>query len=96
MRTFYSENKEYKTKRIATTEVTQSSGFARNESAKDAGKRNRVWVTMGDALVRDLHSAINGQSRPFGERYSNGLMFPGDPDGPLEEWLNCRCWEEFI
>ena len=96
VRSFYSDTIGWKSKRIATTEVTRSSGYARNESAKDAGKRKRVWVTMGDALVRDLHSAINGQSRPFGERYSNGLMFPGDPDGPLEEWLNCRCWEEFI
>jgi uncharacterized protein with gpF-like domain len=96
MRTFYKENTEQKATRTATTEVAQSSGFARNESAKDAGKRKRVWVTMGDGLVRDLHSAINGQARPFGKRYSNGLMFPGDPGGPPEEVINCRCWEEFV
>ena len=23
--------------------------------------------------------------------YSNGLRFPGDTDGPIEEWINCRC-----
>jgi len=27
----------------------------------------------------------------MGERFSNGLMYPGELGGPAEEVINCRC-----
>lgn len=34
---------------------------------------------------------MDGEVKELDEAFSNGLMFPGDPDGPAEEVCNCRC-----
>jgi len=38
---------------------------------------------------------MDGETRPFNEPYSNGLMYPGDPGGSAEEVINCRCVETY-
>lgn len=50
-----------------------------------------VWQTARDSRVRDSHAAMDGEEVPFGQAFSNGLLFPGDPSGPAEEVINCRC-----
>jgi len=52
------------------------------------------WVTMEDEDVRGLHRPLNGVQRPVGETFRVGeaeLHYPGEPVGPLEGWINCRC-----
>lgn len=52
------------------------------------------WVTMGDEDVRDLHVPLNGVQVPVGETFQVGeseLRYPGEPIGPPEVWINCRC-----
>jgi hypothetical protein len=52
------------------------------------------WVTMQDEDVRDLHRPLNGVQVPVGERFEVGdseLRYPGEPVGPPEVWINCRC-----
>ena len=52
------------------------------------------WVTMQDSDVRDLHRPVNGDQRPVGETFEVGesrLHYPGEPVGPPEVWINCRC-----
>ena len=52
------------------------------------------WVDMNDEDVRPTHVEADGQVVPFGGRFLVGeatLRFPGDPLGPPEEILNCRC-----
>lgn len=52
------------------------------------------WVTMQDEDVRDLHRPLNGVQVPVGERFEVGeseLRYPGEPIGPPEVWINCRC-----
>jgi hypothetical protein len=34
---------------------------------------------------------VDGEIIPMGGTYSNGLQYPGDMSGPIEEWINCRC-----
>ena len=53
----------------------------------------REWSASGDNRVRESHVAIDGETVAWGEAYSNGLMFPGDPSGAAEEVINCRCYE---
>lgn len=58
------------------------------------GTRNKRWVTMHDGAVRETHAAVDGQSRPIAAPFNVGgyeLRFPGDPVGPPEIWINCRC-----
>ncbi len=54
----------------------------------------RAWRTRIDNRERDTHRALNGQTRKWGEAWQtpNGaLRYPGDPDAPAEEVIQCRC-----
>jgi hypothetical protein len=66
--------------------------------AIDAEQVAFVWRTARDARVRDSHQAMEGQRRALGEMFVTGagnqLEYPGDPSGPPEEVINCRCWRE--
>lgn len=51
-----------------------------------------VWAPGIKGGVRDNHLAMDGEERPLGSVFSNGLMFPGDPDGGAKETINCQCF----
>ena len=58
------------------------------------GGRFKRWLSMHDGAVRDTHRVADGQIVPIGETFDVGgydLRFPGDPVGPAENWINCRC-----
>jgi hypothetical protein len=58
------------------------------------GGRFKKWVTMHDSAVRESHRPVDGQIVPIGATFNVGafdLRFPGDPVGPPELWINCRC-----
>ncbi len=40
------------------------------------------------------HLALNGLTIPIGEKFENGLAYPGAP-GPPDETANCNCWLTF-
>jgi SPP1 gp7 family putative phage head morphogenesis protein len=85
---------KYRADRIAQTEVACAYGFARQESMQAAGITRRRWLTSGNNNVRATHQAAHGQERDLNEPFQVGgaaLMFPGDPDGPAEEVINCHC-----
>lgn len=48
------------------------------------------WIGSRDNLVRETHD-IDGEVQPLGQRFSNGLRYPGDVDGPANEVIQCRC-----
>ena len=49
------------------------------------------WVATRDKRTRDTHRHLNGNSVGFNERFSNGLLYPGDSAGEAKEIINCRC-----
>lgn len=57
-----------------------------------------IWRAAKDDRTRDSHRVMDGQKQPAGQDFVTGngshLRFPGDPDGPPEEVINCRCWRE--
>jgi hypothetical protein len=66
----------------------------------DSGVKKKKWVTAKDKAVRGNdpkdkanHVVLNGQIRDINKPFSNGLMHPGDPDGPAKEITECRCIE---
>lgn len=81
--------------RIARTETTRVMGEARNsifEQALSKGiKLEKKWLAAKDDRTRSSHKHLDGEVRPMDKPFSNGLMFPGDPSGPAEEVINCRC-----
>lgn len=51
----------------------------------------KQWDAALDSRTRDSHARLDGEIRELDEKFSNGLMFPGDPSGRPEEVINCRC-----
>lgn len=79
---------------IARTEVIGASNAGSSHAADQTGlKLNKEWLSTRDDRTRDTHVEIDGEIKPKEEKYSNDLMFPGDPNGEAEEVIQCRCTE---
>lgn len=60
---------------------------------------SRQWVTRKDGRVRPAHKAAEGQVRRPGAPFDVGgakLRWPGDPQGPPEQTINCRCKTRYV
>lgn len=54
----------------------------------------KVWLAAEDTRTRETHREADGQRVPLESPFSVGgfdLRFPGDPTGPAQEVINCRC-----
>lgn len=94
---------KYRSEVIARTEALRSVHQGVDEmyrqSIADGTLRpdslSREWNTAHDERVRDSHAAMDGQVQPFGAPFTSGagniLDYPGDPNAPPEETIQCRC-----
>jgi SPP1 gp7 family putative phage head morphogenesis protein len=82
----------WEAERIARTEIHTAQGEA-SHGVIDDNADYRQWITAEDDRVRDSHADMHGQIVRSGDPYSNGLMYPGDMSGDIEEYINCRCVE---
>jgi hypothetical protein len=82
-------------KTIARTEghrIQQMSTVDAQQAAKAKGADVvKQWDATLDGRTRDSHRRVDGEIRELDEKFSNGLMFPGDPNGSAAEVVNCRC-----
>lgn len=88
---------------IARTEMQRVSNIARQESLLQAIEQTgvdpdrvvRIWSATQDDRTRDTHAEMDGQERGFNEPFESPsgalLMYPGDPQAPPGEVINCRC-----
>jgi SPP1 gp7 family putative phage head morphogenesis protein len=81
----------WEAQRIARTEIHNSHNTAVMDTYNEYGVEYTMWISADDERTRESHLEINGEIIRLGDTYSNGLRFPGDTDGPIEEWINCRC-----
>lgn len=81
----------YELEMVARTEIAAQENLGMHEGNKELGVEYEKWRTARDADVRDSHQELEGQIVRVGDRFSNGLEYPGDRSGPIEEWINCRC-----
>jgi len=81
--------------RIARTEghrIQTTAAMDVMESAKEKGADVlKQWDAALDDVTRESHRMVDGEIREVDEKFSNGLMFPGDPAGGAAEVVNCRC-----
>ena len=91
---------EARAQRIARTESHLAVMKGAHEAMKQNGVKQRQWLAGLDERTRPSHLELNGQiqdiSLPFVTEDGVELAYPGDPDGPPEEVINCRCSELII
>ena len=85
---------------IARTETIGALNFGRWESFRviveddpDA-EFELMWLATDDNRTRETHEVAEGQRVPVGTPFTVGgfqLAFPGDPSGPPQEVIQCRC-----
>lgn len=65
------------------------------QAAQLEGTWNHSPTAKDKTHERAFHVTMHGQTRPYGEPFLSGLgnelMFPGDPNSPARETVNCRC-----
>lgn len=81
--------------RIARTETTRLESMGRQDSFQDGAnmgiKMKKVWISTNDKRTRDRHLKMQGEAVGLDERFSNGLLYPGEFGGRAAEVINCRC-----
>lgn len=95
---------KYRSEVIARTEALRSvhegteEAFAQamDDGLIDRDSAVRTWITARDERVREpAHTLLNGIQAEVGEDFisgeGNALRFPGDPNAPASETIQCRC-----
>jgi len=90
---------DWQVQRISRTELMAAyngGGFSGAEAveAEGGGGTFKSWLATHDSRTRHTHNLANGQVVPLRQQFSVGgaaLMFPGDPTGPADEVIQCRC-----
>ena len=81
----------WEAKRIARTEIHNAHNNAVMKTYEALNVEYTQWIAADDDRTRDSHAELNGEIIRMGDTYSNGLQYPGDTSGDIEEWINCRC-----
>lgn len=81
--------------RNARTAMTGAQNGGRLDAMERANENGvevkKGWMATLDDRTRDSHVELDGEEREIDEEFSNGVMFPGDPEGEPAEVYNCRC-----
>lgn len=84
---------------IGRTETMAAINASRHQAWEQAAAKGgfsvddveKGWVSTRDLRTRDTHRHMNGEKARLQQPFSNGLMYPGDPNGAIGEIANCRC-----
>jgi len=75
----------------AVTTVAAISGFATEEAVKQVSRTaEKTWVVTSKN-PRPSHAAMNGETVPVGETFSNGALWPGDSALNVDDLAGCTC-----
>lgn len=89
----------YQARRVARTEaigaLNGGAYFGTVAYAAETGDDMwKQWLGTNDARIRESHRYADGQVQPLADFFSVGaafLLMPGDPNGPADEVIQCRC-----
>lgn len=84
---------------VARTESMGARNAGRQDAfravAEESGEQlEKLWLATSDNRTRPNHRQADGQRVPLEAPFvvgGFGLMFPGDPSGPAQEVIQCRC-----
>lgn len=78
--------------RTAMTGAQNAGKLAAGKKAEEMGiVSGKEWIAVVDGRTRHSHRRLDGEVVGMDEKFSNGLRFPGDPQGKPSEVYNCRC-----
>lgn len=80
-----------KLRSIVRTELTAFESEAAMLRNVELGVNLHEWFTALDDRVRPSHENQHAMIVKIGDVWPNGLRFPGDQIGSIEEWVDCRC-----
>lgn len=79
----------------AVDTVHHMAAFGAYEAVKQTGKDAvKTWHVLSDH-PRPTHEALDGESVGLHDTFSNGLRYPHDPAGDVDETAGCKCELEF-
>jgi hypothetical protein len=79
---------------VARLLATYARERVREAVAVKLGATWKRWQTRMDSRVRPLHRNLQGDWKPIGKPFKTGgfaIMYPGDPEAPLDLTAGCRC-----
>lgn len=86
------KNAAIRNARTMMTSAENGGIFDEHVRAQKMGiKLRHMWEAVLDFRTRDSHRHLDGEIVEVGEKFSNGLTMPGDPNGSPGEVCNCRC-----
>lgn len=89
---------------VARTEAIGALNAGRQDAfravAEETGETfEKLWLATDDQRTRPTHDLADGQRVPLQAPFIVGgfeLQFPGDPTGPPQEVINCRCTQLLV
>ena len=89
----FGQAETYRAVRIARTEIAEVENQATEHMWAESGVvEEKEWLHGGGGLdPRPEHVRMNGERVKIGERFSNGMLRPGDPAGGSGNVCNCTC-----
>ena len=87
----FSKLKTYEAERIARTELHSAHEKGLIDQYKEMDVQYKQWDAHIDNRTRSSHIDLNGEITTIDGTFSNGLTRPGDKNGPIKEWIHCRC-----
>jgi hypothetical protein len=81
---------------IADTELLGADAMGSGEAMAQIPGAMKKWVTAKDEKVRHAHQILDGEVVPAYKPFSNGLRYPRDPNGKIEDIINCRCHVKLV
>ena len=91
LQTRFQQLETWEAKRIARTEIHNAHNNAVMKTYETLNVEYTQWIAADDDRTRESHVEVDREIIRIGDTYSNGLQYPGDTSGPIEEWINCRC-----
>jgi HK97 family phage portal protein len=93
IKTVYGDVADYRLATIANTETANIAQTAKFEGYNQIGIKTKIWVWSPGIKggVRDDHQSMDGEERPLGTPFSNGLMYPVESGGDAGDTINCEC-----
>lgn len=97
LRSVFADLEGWRARLIARTEVVGGMNAAAHNVAAASGLVvSRTWLATSDDRTRPSHERQNGHRLDGVDgTYPNGCRYPGDPQAPASETVQCRCVELF-